>query len=204
MYEAKNILGFIATALVLIGYIPYLRDIVKKKTKPHIYSWLLWSFVTFIAFALQVSGGAGSGAFVTLAAALMCFAVIILGFIYKSQVEIVKLDTVFLILAVLALCLWLIAKQPVLSIILTTLVDLFAFAPTVRKSWNKPYSETLVFYYLNSLRFGLATAALQRYTIITALYPITWLIANSLFALMLLSRRKQVPQQAPLDYPRPS
>lgn len=192
MSEIKNILGIVATFLVLVGYIPYLRDIVKGKTKPHIYSWFLWSFVTLIAFALQVSGGAGSGAFVTLAAAIMCIAVIVLGFIYKAKVEIVKMDTVFLVLAFIALGLWLIAKQPVLSAILTTLVDLLGFAPTVRKSWNKPYSETLSFYYLNSFRFGLAIISLQKYTFVTASYPIAWLAANSLFALMLNIRRRQI------------
>lgn len=192
MYQIKSTLGLIATFLVFIGYIPYINDIIKGKTKPHIYSWFLWGFVTLIAFALQFSGGAGTGAFVTLAAALMCIAVITLGFIYKSRVTIVKVDTIFLILAIIALGLWLIAKQPVLSAILTTLVDLLGFAPTIRKSWNKPYSETLMFYYLNSFRFGLAVIALQRYTIVTALYPITWLIANSLFALILKVRRNQV------------
>lgn len=193
MFGIKNLLGFVATFLVFVGYVPYLRDIIQGKTKPHIYSWFLWSFVTFIAFALQVSGGAGSGAFVTLAAAIMCLAVIALGFIYKSRVEIVKIDTVFLILAIIALGLWLLAKQPILSAILTTLVDLFGFAPTVRKSWNKPYSETLSFYYLNSFRFGLAVIALQKYSVITAFYPVSWLVANSLFALMLNVRRRKIP-----------
>ena len=193
MFEIKNILGIVATILVFIGYIPYLRDIIKGKTKPHIYSWFLWSFVTLIAFTLQVSGGAGSGAFVTLAVVLMCVAVIVLGFIYKVRVEIVKTDTVFLILAFIALGLWLIAKQPVLSAVLTTLIDLLGFAPTVRKSWDKPYSETLSFYYLNSFRFGLAVISLQKYSFVTASYPIAWLAANSLFALMLNIRRRQIP-----------
>ncbi|OGK64707.1 hypothetical protein A2209_03430, partial [Candidatus Roizmanbacteria bacterium RIFOXYA1_FULL_41_12] len=185
-------LGIFATVLVFIGYIPYLRDIIKRKAKPHIYSWFLWSFVTLIAFALQFSDGAGSGSFVTLAAALMCIVVIVLGIIYKSQVKIVWIDTVFMILAFVALGLWLITKQPLMSAILTTIIDLLGFAPTVRKSWNKPYSETLTFYYLNTFRFGLAVIALQKYSIITALYPITWLTANSLFALMLVIRRKQI------------
>ncbi len=192
MYQIKTLLGLVATALVFIGYIPYLRDIVKGKTKPHVYSWFLWSFVTLIAFALQLSGGAGTGAFVTLAAAVMCIAVIVLGFIHNSQVKIVWIDTLFLIFAVVALLLWLVAKQPVLSAILTTLIDLLGFAPTVRKSWNNPHSETLSFYWLNTFRFGLALVALQNYSIITALYPITWLTANGLFALMLVLRRKQV------------
>lgn len=192
MNEVKNILGIVATVLVFIGYIPYLRDIIRGKTKPHLYSWFLWCFVTLIAFALQIGGGAGSGAFVTLAAALMCIAVIVLGFAYKAKVEIVKIDTAFLILAFIALGLWLIAKQPVLSAILTTLIDLLGFVPTIRKSWSKPFTETLTFYYLNLFRFGLAVVALQKYSVVTALYPVTWLAANSLFALMLIIRRKQV------------
>lgn len=192
MIEFKNALGIIATFLVFVGYVPYLRDIVKGKTKPHLYSWFLWLLVTSIAFALQFSGGAGSGAFVTLAAALMCLAVIGIGLVQKSKIKIVKLDTVFLILALISLGLWLIAKQPVLSTILATSVDLLGFAPTIRKSWNNPHSETLSFYYLNSLRFGLAVVALQKYSIVTALYPVSWLVANSLFALMLIIRRRQV------------
>lgn len=194
LFQIKNILGIAATFLVFLGYVPYLRDIIKGKTKPHLYSWFLWAFVTAIAFALQFSGGAGSGSFVTLAAALMCIAVIILGFIQKSKIKIIKIDTIFLILAFIALGLWLIAKQPVLSAILATSVDLLGFAPTVRKSWNNPYTETLSFYYLNSLRFGLAVVALQKYSLVTALYPISWLVANSMFAVMLILRRRQVKE----------
>ena len=192
MYDFKNILGMVATILVFFGYIPYIRDIVKGKTKPHVYSWFLWGFLTLIAFALQLSDKAGSGAFVTLAAAIMCFVVIIFGFIYKSKVKIVKSDTIFLIFAIISLGLWLIAKQPVLSVILTVIIDLLGFAPTIRKSWNNPFSETLTFYYLNSIRFGLAIIALQKYSLLTALYPITWLMANILFALMLIIRRKKL------------
>lgn len=192
MSEIKNIIGLIATFLVFIGYIPYLRDIIKGKTKPHIYTWFLWCFVTFIAFALQFSAGAGSGSFVTLVSAIMCAVVIILGFIVKSKVKIVKSDSIFLILAFISLGLWLIAKQPILSIILTTLVDLFGFAPTVRKSYNDPYSETLSFYWLNSFRFSLAIFSLQTYTLVTALYPISWLSANFIFAIMLMVRRQQI------------
>lgn len=152
----------------------------------------MWGFVTFIAFSLQIYGKAGTGAYVTLAAALMCLTVITLGFKYKSTSDITKIDILFFLSAFVALGLWLFAKQPILSIILTTIIDLLGFAPTIRKSWHKPYTETLSFYYLNTLRFGLAVFSLNRYTIITALYPITWCLANGLFAIMLVSRRKQL------------
>jgi hypothetical protein len=191
----KNIIGTFAVLLTFISYIPYTRDIIKGKTKPHIYSWFLWGFVTLIAFALQLSDNAGPGAFVTLTAALLCSVVIILSFVKKGNSEIVLLDTLFLILAFIALALWLVAKQPLLSIILVTVVDLLGFLPTVRKSWNKPYSETLSFYWANTFRFLLATIALTRYTVITALYPISWMAINGLFALMLIWRRKKYEYQ---------
>ena len=189
-----NALRGLAVILVFIGYIPYLRDVVKGKTIPHVYSWFLWAFVTAIAFALQISDAAGVGAFVTLAAATMCGVVFIFGLLKKGKRDITTIDTVFLILAFIALGMWLFAKQPVLSAILTTVIDILGFAPTIRKSWNKPYSETLSFYFLNTLRFALAVFSLERYTIITALYPSIWMLGNGLFALMLVMRRKQVKE----------
>ena len=190
--DFKNFIGVIAVILVFIGYIPYIRDILKEKTVPHIYSWFLWGFVTSIAFALQISDNAGVGSFVTLAAAIMCVAVVALSLSKKGKRDITALDTFFLVLAFISLIIWLFAKQPVLSIILTTLTDLLGFFPTIRKSWNKPFSETLSLYSLNTFRFALAIVALQHYSLLTALYPITWCVANGLFACMLVLRRKEV------------
>lgn len=188
----KTIIGTVAVVLTFVGYIPYTKDIIAGKTKPHIYSWFLWGFVTGIVFALQLSDGAGAGAFVTLTAALMCFLVIGLGFKYKSTSKITVSDKFFLAMAFVTLGIWLIAKQPIISALLATSIDLLGFAPTVRKSWNDPHSETLSFYFLNTARFMLAAISLSKYTLITALYPITWMFANGLFALMLKARRKKL------------
>ena len=191
MQEIKNIIGIIAVALTFIGYIPYIKDTVKGKTKPPIYSWFLWGFVTLIAFALQISGNAGAGAFVTLAAGLTCF--VIFGFGLKiGEKDITRSDTVFFILAFIAIILWLFAKQPLLSVILVSTIDMLGFIPTIRKSWHKPHTETLFTYLLNTFRFALAIFALQKYTIITSLYPITWILANGLFSILLIIRRKQI------------
>lgn len=192
MTELKDIVGVVAVALTFIGYVPYLKDVVHGRTKPHIYSWFLWGFVTFIAFALQISAGGGIGAFVTLAASLMCLTVFVLGITKNGRNDITKVDTAFFILALVALGFWLIAKQPVVSIILTTTIDLLAFGPTIRKSWHRPDSETLSLYFLSTFRFALAVFALQTYTFVTMLYPIAWIFGNGLFAAMLFIRRKQL------------
>lgn len=187
----KEILGIIAVVLTFVGYIPYIRDTIKGKTTPHIYTWFIWALVTAIAFGLQISANAGPGAFTTLAAAIVCF--IIFGFgMRQGDKNITASDTIFFILSFVALALWLFAKQPVLSVILVSTIDMLGFIPTIRKSWHKPHEETLISYMTNTFRFSLAILALDHYTLVTALYPVTWVIANGLFSVFLISRRKQI------------
>ena len=181
----------IAVLINFVGYIPYIRDIFKGKTTPHVYSWFIWSFVTGIVFALQVSAGAGVGAWVSLAVAAICFFIFILG-LKNGKKNITGSDTACLILALIALFLWLVVKQPVFSIILLVSGDLLGFVPTIRKAWVKPYSETLFLFESNVLSNGLGILALQRYNIVTWLYPVSWTIANLFFCVALIVRRRQV------------
>jgi len=185
----KNIIGIIAIVLTFIAYAPYFRDLLKGKTKPHIFSWFIWAIVTSIIYALQVSAGAGLGSLVTLAVAVISLLIFILGF-KNGNKNIKKIDIVFLVLALLAIPLWLVIDQPVLSIILLSIIDMLGFAPTVRKSWDDPYSETLSLYTITTFRHGLSIFALANYNIVTLLFPTTWVIANALFSIMLIVRRK--------------
>ena len=191
MGNIKTVIGLVATSLVFIGYIPYFRDIVNRKTKPHIYSWFIWSLVTMIVFALQISNSAGTASFATLAASIMCLTVLVLGAIYKSKVKITKIDTIFFVMSLLSLGFWLVAKEPIISSILITIVNFLGFIPTMRKSWEKPFTETLFLYYFNAFRYSLTVFSLQRYSIITALYVVTCLTTTVIFIAMVNLRRRQ-------------
>jgi hypothetical protein len=193
--DIKQFIGTVAVLLVFLGYIPYFRDILRGKTVPHIYSWALWGFVTLIVFALQLTAGAGIASYVTLAVALMCTAVAILALKQKAKWDITHSDKIFFILALVALGIWLLANQPVISAILTALIDIFGFAPTIRKSWHHPHTETLSMYALNSFRFVLAIIAIEQYSVVTLVYPVTWCIMNAFFAGMLFVRRQQIDRK---------
>jgi hypothetical protein len=186
----KQLVSVIAVALTFIAYIPYYRDILRGKTHPHIYSWSLWGLLTVLIVALQIKGGAGAATYVTGAAGLLCFGVIILGYKHGKR-DITTSDTVVAILALIAIAFWLFAKQPVTSIVLVVIADVLAFVPTVRKSWSKPHSETLSLYITNTLRFALALFAVKQYTILSALWLAVWVVANGLFSVMLIVRRGQ-------------
>jgi len=188
----KTTLSILAIILTFAGYIPYIKDVIRGKTKPHLYSWVAWGMVGGIVFALQLANGAGPAAFVTLAAELACLAVIVLTVKYKVASKITPADTLFIVLASLSLILWLVIKQPLWAALLATSTDLLSFVPTIRKSWHEPHSETLLFYLLNTLRFALAALAVSTYSVVTTLYPVSWLLLNGLFVVMLLWRRKVV------------
>ena len=189
MFSYKILLSILAVILTIVGYVPYIRDILKKKTKPHSFTWFIFSLAGFIAYSLQVYGGAGVGAWMLFVASSLCFIIFLLSLSVGDK-DISASDVVFLLLSLLALFLWLVVKQPVWSVILATLVEILGFVPTVRKSWNKPYSETIFTYQMSSFRFVISIFALQRFNILTLLYPVAWFATNGIFALILLSRRK--------------
>lgn len=191
MSEIKSYIGILSVALTIIGYTPYVLDILKGKTKPHIFSYLIWSIVTAIIFALQVSAGAQSGSWVTLCVTSILLLIFFLS-IKKGTKDIKKIDIVFLIITLLTLPLWLVVKQPVLSIIVLSTIDMLGFIPTIRKSWNDPYSETLSLYVITTFRHAISMFAIVEYSIVTWLFPATWVMANAFFSVLLIIRRKKI------------
>lgn len=187
----KQIISGIAVFLTFVAYIPYYRDILNGKTHPHIYSWSLWGLLTILLVALQIKGGAGAATWVTAAAGLLCGGVVVLS-LRNGKRDITTSDTVVAVLSLIAIAFWWFADQPVISIILVIIADGLAFIPTVRKSWHKPYSETLSLYVTNALRFFLALAAVENYTFLSTSWIAFWAIGNALFSIMLFMRRRQV------------
>lgn len=197
MFETKNLLSAVAVALTFVGYFPYIKSIIQKQTRPHFYSWLVWTLDGLIIFGLQFTNGAGSGSFVVLSATLLSAFVLILTLLDKKRKKPSRSDTVFLVLALVSLVLWIFAKQPLLSAILIMTVDVFGFIPTVRKSWINPYSENISFYMINTIRFAIAFLALNEYSVVNILYPTVWFFNNAGFVGMLMLRRKVVtPKKA--------
>lgn len=187
----KEILGYIAVFLTIAAYVPYYRDILRHKTHPHIYSWSLWGILTALLAVLQVKGGAGVAAWVTIVVGVLCVGVVGLS-LRKGKRDITITDSIVAGLALVAIVFWLLADKPLVSMVLAITADMLAFIPTVRKSYHKPYSETLSMYVTNVIRFMLAFAAIETYTFLSAAWIITWVTANALFSAMLIVRRAQV------------
>jgi len=185
----KIIIGILAAAIGFISYIPYFRDIFLKKTKPHLFSWFIWTLISGTAFFAQIGEGAGSGAWVVGLSSILCFSIGVLS-LFQGERKITLSDWIALSGAVIGLTLWQITSNPLLAIIFVTIADALAFIPSFRKAYYKPDEETAITWLASSFKFTLALVATETYGLTTVLYPLSLVITNGSFLIMLLIRRK--------------
>jgi hypothetical protein len=185
----KETLAIIASLLAVVGNVPYLRDILKKRVQPHPYTWLVWSIVSCIIFFGQLAKGAGIGAMPTAASEI--FTIIIFFFSLRNGFRnIKKIDTFFLILSLLGIIPWILTKDPTISVIIAVSIDLIAFAPTIRKTWSYPKTETPLLFIMNVFRHILMLASLQAYNVATMLHSIVMISTNSLMTILIFRKKK--------------
>jgi len=184
------IFGLVASALAVFAFLPYIKDIFNKKTKPHIYSWLVWSIIQSIGVLTMIKGGADYGALGLGLGAFFCIFIFLLCFKYGTK-NITKFDTILLIAALITIVVWLTQEDPLISVFLVTLIDLIAFVPTYRKTYLAPRSETLSTYFFDVASNSLAIVAIANYSLTTTLYVSSLVVTNAIMVLILIIRRKK-------------
>lgn len=186
----KTTVAIIASILAIAGNLPYLRDIIKRRVRPHPYTWLVWSIVSCIVFFGQLAKGAGIGALPTAASEIFTIIIFIFSLRYGFK-NIKRIDTLFLIIALAGLIPWILTKDPTISVIIAVSIDVTAFIPTLRKTWLEPKSETSTLYITNVLRHILMLISLRAYNIATTLHSIAMITTNTLMTLIIKFRKNR-------------
>ena len=185
----KEAASAVAFALTFALFIPYIRSIRRGETVPHVFSWVVWTFGTFVVFAAQLAGGAGIGAWPIGLSACITGYVALLAYRLRADVRIDGHDWVLFTLAVLALPAWALAADPLWAVIFLTTADLLGFGPTLRKAYVRPFEEHLGFFAIGGLRNAFVIVALEHYSLTTALFPAAVGLACLLVALFIALRR---------------
>ncbi len=189
--EAKAFLGALAVAISILAYAIYIWHTGRKHSvRPHPFSWLLWGFVTTVAAFAQHAKDAGPGLWVTAFTAAVCFFIGALT-LSKNRWRFSTPEwTAFWLGIVAAMC-YAGAKNATAAAILATVADVVGYLPTISKGWVDPSSENAMSFFLNSVKFIPAIAALNSYSIATWLYPATLVLMNGGVGLMLVFRRRK-------------
>ncbi len=189
------ILGVLSILVGVVGQAYYLRSIFRGHTKPHLYTWLIWSILCTIGFCAQLTEDQGPGVWALGITSL--FSWLNAGLALKfGEKEITKSDKIALAFSLLAIVPWALTNDPLWSVIMISLIDVVGFYPTIRKTWKKPHEENLQAYYFANLKLLLATFALEKITVVTALYPVTIIVANFGFLAMAHWKRHRTKRAA--------
>jgi len=186
----SDVIGIASLFIAALSYGAYVFNIYRGKTKPHAITWLVWSILNTLVFFEQFESGAGAGAWVTGAAGIANFIIFVLALRYGER-NITRFDWLCLGLVATMLIFWSQVSDPLLVVVIAISIYLAGLFPTIRKASQKAHEETALTYGLNGFKFLLAFFALQTVTVVTALYPLTLFIVNTLFTLYLLKARQQ-------------
>ncbi len=192
---AKDLYAIAAIALMLFSRGTYFTSIMKGRTKPHAFSWLIWGVISSIGLAAQIAEHAGPAAWVRGVGCVTCFLIVALCW-FRGERDIRRADWITLCIAFLAIPLWVITKTPVWSVILVCLIDTSGYIPTARKVWRKPKEETPFSYIFSCLGAFLSLLAIENYTPSTWLYPLVLTCSNILMAGFIFIRRRQLHVRA--------
>lgn len=184
----KEILAVVAALIAIAGNVPYLRKVVRREIQPHPFTWFVWSIVSCIVFFGQVQKGAGIGALPTFAAEIFTILIFFAALKYGFS-DIKRADVYFLFIALLGLIPWYLTKDPTISVIIAVGIDVVAFIPTLRKTYQNPQSETSILYGANVVRHALSLLSLEAYNIATTLHSIVMLVTNSVMVVLIKRQR---------------
>lgn len=96
--------GTAAVLLTCLAFLPYIRSTLRGRTRPHVFSWVIWGTNTALAY------------------------------LKRADVSITPTDWLFLGLALAALPLWHWTDDPLWAVWLITVIELLGFGPTLRNA----------------------------------------------------------------------
>ncbi len=190
-FDYKILIGVITVFVVFYWYIKYIIDILKWKTKPHVYSWVVFFIMASISFLIMKNDGSWPWAWSIGASTITTLIIAILAFFYGTK-NITKSDTVSFVLALLTIIVYIQVSNPIYALVLVLFITSLAFYPTFRKSYYQPWEETLIAYVLAWWRMFVWIFAIYHFSILTVVYPAFLVIINSALVVLILVRKKQL------------
>jgi hypothetical protein len=176
---------------VAAGWV-YIKDILQGgETKPNAVSFFLWTVLQAIALAAQFKEGASWSIVIVIAVTLNTGAVTILALIGYGYRKYGKTELYCSILAVAAIVGWKVTGNPILAIFFAIAGDLFAFVPTVVKTYREPRTEHWPAWGIVTAASVLGVLSSDQLDMANLAFPVYLLVSNgAIFSLAYFGRNK--------------
>jgi len=189
----RVLFGLLSGLLPILGAIPYIRDVLRRKTKPQRMAIFIWLVLDVIAVASQVAKGATWSVIMPAVSTVE----LIIGFLLALKYGMGgtdKKDVGALVLAAFGLILWYFTKQPLFALLIVVGVDLVGTTLVVIKTYHHPHTETFSTWFLNFIAGLFAAAAVGHWSFTLQIYPLCVAFGNGAICMAILTRRNKIKQ----------
>ena len=201
---ATVLLGVLAGVTSVLEAAPYIRDVLRRTTRPHRGTWLIWSVLSILALEAQYAEGA-TWSVVMVAAEAAATSTIFLLSVQRGEGGLSRSDLAILGIAAGGVAAWAISSTPVVAIGCVLVADTLAIGLMVPKTWRDPFSETLALYVLASASGAMSALAVGSFAVPLLLFPVFFAAANVFLAVLIAGRRAQLaPAPSPSGLGAPS
>lgn len=184
-----NWLQVLAGTLTLVCVVPYLRDIVRGRTRPQRASWLIFTALAGVAAISQFMTGSTVGAFLALGAALG-FALVFIASLWRGEGGLTGRDLLAMTIGLAGVIGSVVVREPLVALASVIGAELAAVVLTVRKALRAPETETASTWAIDACAGLVALAAIPAWTVEQWLYPAYHLLANLAVLLAILQGRR--------------
>ncbi|HSX28769.1 MAG TPA: hypothetical protein VLF60_04960 [Candidatus Saccharimonadales bacterium] len=202
-FTAKVLVGWVTVGLSTAGLGHFALDALWGKSRPHLYSWLIWSIMNAIVWLNQWSHAAGPGAWSTFMMMVLSAVIFVIALWQwrtgTADHKLTTMDQWCFGGAIASIVILVLYSTGPISILAATITDGLAFASTYRKIWSHPSSEPASNYTLNTIRQSLVIAAIGSYNFVTLAFPVSLIFLNVITVVLIYLCVRQlavVPQHA--------
>jgi len=178
----KDMFSVLAGLLFIAAFVPYIRSILKKETKPAKASWIIWASLDTITLTGMFFKEAVNGQI--LGAIFGAWIVVVLTLKYGIPGW-TKLDKFCLGGAILGIILWQIFSDPTFGIMTSLSVVFLGSIPTFMSAWKYPSRENKLAWIIFWVSCIFALIAIPRWTLADAAQPITFFAIETIMMYIL-------------------
>lgn len=179
--EFKQSAGLIAGMMAATAYVPYIRSIIRGRSRPSPVSWFIWAILSALIFATHWAAGGRSTAWLPGVHCLFTSLVFTLA-CGQGVRGTSRLDLVCLLAALSGIVAWGAASAPVAALLLFLLADLLASVPTLNKSVLTPFTEDALAWTITFGACAVNLLAVGSWADVEAIYPLYFFAVNGLIA----------------------